>query len=92
MAIKVCVDRPTIDERKHEAVGSRRFGIREVAHMRSSIVCVVEFLSVIMEKYSDFLKLSARPSSNADKNYQNMMKLRDLTNRIVLEKFIFLNK
>ena len=43
------------------------------------------------DKYSDFLKLSARPSSNADKNYQNMMKLRDLTNRIVLEKFIFLN-
>ena len=44
------------------------------------------------DKYSDFLKLSARPSSNADKNYQKMMKLRNLTYRIVLEKFIFVNK
>jgi len=44
------------------------------------------------DKYSDFLKLNARPSGNATKGYQNMMKLRDLTNRVVLEKFIFLNK
>ena len=44
------------------------------------------------DKYSDFLKLGARNSGNADKGYQNMMKLRDLTNRIVLKKFIFLNK
>ena len=39
-----------------------------------------------------FLKVSAQPSSNADNNYQKMMELRDLTNRVVLEKFIFLNK
>ena len=44
------------------------------------------------DKYSDFLKVSAQPSSNADKNYQKMMKLRDLTDRVVLKKFIFLNK
>ena len=44
------------------------------------------------DKYSDFLKANTRPSQNADKNYQNMMKLRDLTNRFVVEKFIFLNK
>ena len=44
------------------------------------------------DNYSDFLKLSARPSVKADKGYQNMMKLRDLTNRVVLKKFIFLNK
>ena len=44
------------------------------------------------DKYSDFLKLSAQPSSNVDKNYQKMMKLRDLTDRIVFKKFIFLNK
>ena len=44
------------------------------------------------DKYSDFLKLRARPSSNANKTYQNFMELRDLTNRVVLEKFIFLNK
>ena len=44
------------------------------------------------DKYSDFLKTASRPSWDADKDYQKMMKLRDLTNRVVLKKFIFLNK
>jgi hypothetical protein len=44
------------------------------------------------DKYSDFLKSASGPSGDADKNYERMMALRDLTNRIVLKKFIFLNK
>ena len=44
------------------------------------------------DKYSDYLKNAARPSGDAGKTYQKMMSLRDLTNRVVLEKFIFLNK
>jgi len=44
------------------------------------------------DKYSDFLKSASGPSSDANKNYEKMMGLRDLTNRIVLKKFIFLNK
>jgi len=32
------------------------------------------------------------PSGDANKTYQKMMSIRDLTNRVVLEKFIFLNK
>ena len=44
------------------------------------------------DKYSDYLKIGARPSGDADKTYQKMMSLRDLTNRVVLKKYIFLNK
>tara|TARA_B100001250_G_scaffold413098_1_gene446121 strand:- start:200 stop:940 length:741 start_codon:yes stop_codon:yes gene_type:complete len=44
------------------------------------------------DKYSDFLKRTSGPSTNASKSYQNMMKLRDLTDNVVLKKFIFLNK
>jgi len=44
------------------------------------------------DKYSDFLKAASGPSGDADKNYEEMMSLRDLTNRVVLKKFIFLNK
>lgn len=32
------------------------------------------------------------PSGDANKTYQKMMSLRDLTNRVVLKKFILLNK
>ena len=44
------------------------------------------------DKYSDFLKSASGPSTDADKAYGKMMGLRDLTNRVVLKKFIFLNK
>jgi len=44
------------------------------------------------DKYSDFLKAASGPFGDADKNYEKMMSLRDLTNRVVLKKFIFLNK
>jgi len=44
------------------------------------------------DKYSDYLKNASGPSGDANKTYQKMMSLRDLTNRVVLKKFIFLNK
>jgi hypothetical protein len=44
------------------------------------------------DTYSDYLKEASQPSKDADKAYEKMMKLRDLTDRVVLEKFIFLNK
>ena len=44
------------------------------------------------EKYSDFLKEGAKPSYDADTVYDNISKLRDLKDRVVLKKFIFLNK
>ena len=44
------------------------------------------------EKYSDFLKEGAKPSYDADQVYDNITKLRDLKDRVVLKKFIFLNK
>ena len=43
------------------------------------------------DKYSDFLKTTTGPAWDADKSYQELMKLRDLTDSVVLEKFIFLN-
>ena len=44
------------------------------------------------DTYSDYLKEASQPSKDADKAYEKMMDLRDLTDRVVLEKFIFLNK
>jgi hypothetical protein len=44
------------------------------------------------DTYSDYLKEASQTSKDADKTYEKMMKLRDLTDRVVLEKFIFLNK
>ncbi|MCH1473782.1 MAG: hypothetical protein L7V85_07695 [Bacteroidia bacterium] len=44
------------------------------------------------DKYSNYLKNASGPSGDANKTYQKMMSLRDLTNRVVFEKFIFLNK
>jgi hypothetical protein len=43
------------------------------------------------DKYSDYLKVGARPSSDAGSSYKGITKLRDLRYRVAFNKFIFLN-